>query len=99
LPRLLFSARSLGLFGRIPAEGLRSYLSGLLIGAEIAAAQEALAELGATQRSLTLVGAPRLAALYGTALGARGWMTRSAGEAATVRGLALLAARIAEEQR
>lgn len=31
----LFSVRSLALFGRLPAAGARSYLSGLLVGAEI----------------------------------------------------------------
>ena len=34
----LFATRTLGLFERLPASGLESYLSGLLIGAEIAAA-------------------------------------------------------------
>jgi 2-dehydro-3-deoxygalactonokinase len=34
----VFAARTLGLFGQLPAEALSSYLSGLLIGAELAAA-------------------------------------------------------------
>ncbi|MEO7115150.1 MAG: 2-dehydro-3-deoxygalactonokinase [Caldimonas sp.] len=36
--RLLFGVRTLGLFGRMPATSLVDYLSGVLIGAELAAA-------------------------------------------------------------
>lgn len=36
--RHLFGVRTLGLFGRVPATSLADYLSGLLIGAELAAA-------------------------------------------------------------
>ncbi len=36
LLHILFSARSLGLYNALPAEGLHSYLSGLLVGQEVA---------------------------------------------------------------
>lgn len=36
LSHLLFSARSLGLYNEIPGDGIASYLSGLVIGAEVA---------------------------------------------------------------
>jgi 2-dehydro-3-deoxygalactonokinase len=59
----LFGARTLHLMDRLAQEETRSFLSGLLIGHEIAAA---LAETGATQ--VELVGAAGLAALYAEAL-------------------------------
>jgi 2-dehydro-3-deoxygalactonokinase len=68
LLRRLFSARTLPLFDRLPATGVASYLSGLLIGAEIA---EASAWAGtphiAAQRP-TIVGSPALGARYKDAL-------------------------------
>jgi 2-dehydro-3-deoxygalactonokinase len=65
----LFSARA-----RIVADGARpdtssSYLSGLLIGSEIAAARRVLA---VAVEEIALIGAPPLTALYALALGARG---------------------------
>jgi 2-dehydro-3-deoxygalactonokinase len=41
LPAKLFSARSLGLMGDLPHAALSSYLSGLLIGSELAEAKAA----------------------------------------------------------
>ena len=68
LLRSLFSARTLPLFDRLPKAGVASYLSGLLIGTEVA---EAAAWVGsphvAAQRP-TIVGAPSLAARYREAL-------------------------------
>src|SRR5262245_19132390 len=68
LLRSLFSARTLPLFDRLPPAGVAYYLSGLLIGAEVA---EASAWAGAphiaAQRP-TIVGSPALAARYGQAL-------------------------------
>jgi 2-dehydro-3-deoxygalactonokinase len=78
----LFSARTLGLFGDIPAEALRDYLSGLLIGHEV---REALARFPA-QHTL-LIGAPDLARRYDTALRAFGVGASTADEGAAVRGL------------
>jgi 2-dehydro-3-deoxygalactonokinase len=63
----LFGARTLHLMDRLEAAETRSFLSGLLIGHEIAAAlAETGAETGVTQ--VELVGAAGLAALYAEAL-------------------------------
>jgi 2-dehydro-3-deoxygalactonokinase len=59
----LFGARTLHLMGRLEQEETRSFLSGLLIGHEVAAAA---ADTGA--RQVELVGAAGLAALYAEAL-------------------------------
>lgn len=68
LLRRLFSARSLGLFDKLPAAGLRDYLSGLVIGSEVA---EGLAWLGANG-PVTLVGEPALCERYQQALALHG---------------------------
>lgn len=60
LLRRLFSARTLGLFDRLPGEAIGSYLSGLLIGTEIA---EALAD-GRSADPLVVVGESALAGRY-----------------------------------
>jgi 2-dehydro-3-deoxygalactonokinase len=65
----LFSTRTLGLFGGVPVSGLRSYLSGLLIGAEIA---EAVQWLGRAPRRVTVIGGAALGASYRAALAQRG---------------------------
>jgi 2-dehydro-3-deoxygalactonokinase len=65
----LFSARTLGLFGKVPGTGLSAYLSGLLIGAEIA---EAIAWLGRAPRGVTVIGGAALGASYRAALTERG---------------------------
>jgi 2-dehydro-3-deoxygalactonokinase len=59
----LFGARTLHLMNRLPATETRSYLSGLLIGHEVASA---LAEAPAAE--VELLGAAGLAALYAEAL-------------------------------
>jgi 2-dehydro-3-deoxygalactonokinase len=83
----LFSVRTLGLFGAIPPPALRSYLSGMLIGTEIAAA---LREAGEAPRAI--VGAPALAARYRHALAAGGAEAPIVdAETATVRGLLAIA--------
>lgn len=60
----LFSVRTLGLFNQLPATALADYLSGLLIGHEIASALRA----GLPERPLVLVGEATLCARYTTAL-------------------------------
>jgi 2-dehydro-3-deoxygalactonokinase len=64
----LFSARTLGLMAEIPAGGLRSYLSGLLIGAEVTAA---LAETR-SDGGVTILGSDALSARYAEAIAAAG---------------------------
>lgn len=63
----LFEARSAQLRAGRSASWARGFLSGLLIGSEIG---EALGDFGAVE-SLTLIGDPRLGALYQRALGGR----------------------------
>jgi 2-dehydro-3-deoxygalactonokinase len=67
----LFGARTLHLMDRLEQAETRSFLSGLLIGHEIAAAS---AETGATQ--VELVGAEALTDLYAEALGLAGITVR-----------------------
>lgn len=78
----LFEVRALGLFERLSATDAPSYLSGLLIGAEIAAA---LHREAAT--APTLIGARPLCAAYQRVLGAQGITARIADEDVTPRGL------------
>jgi 2-dehydro-3-deoxygalactonokinase len=85
----LFGVRSLGLFGAVPPTGLRDYLSGMLIGTEIAGAARLLGEA-----PLAIVGAPALAARYQRALALAGHAsTPLDAEAATARGLVAIARR------
>jgi 2-dehydro-3-deoxygalactonokinase len=67
---LLFSVRSMGLAGELPSEALPDYLSGLLIGAELAAALRGPAVL--PDCPLVLLGLPVLTQRYGHALAAVG---------------------------
>jgi 2-dehydro-3-deoxygalactonokinase len=61
----LFSARTLALFNRIPAEALHAYLSGLLIGSEL---RGALAWFDA-HVDITIIAEPVLASRYQRAFG------------------------------
>lgn len=87
LLHLLFSTRSRVLAGEIEKEQAASYLSGLIIGEDVAGA----VRLFAPQDSVTLVCAPDLAALYARALSAHGLSaTAIAGDDAALAGLAFL---------
>ncbi len=86
----LFSARTLGLFERVPGHALHSYLSGLLIGAEIA---EARAWLGRAPAEVAVIGAASLARSYEAALGASGITARIAPADAAARGAIAIARR------
>lgn len=89
LLRRLFSVRTLGLFGDLPASSLESYLSGLLIGTEVANAVEAF---GPDRPALVnVVSAAHLARSYERALERSGVRSRRIGEEATVLGLSLIA--------
>lgn len=59
----LFSVRTLGLFDRLPRSGLASYMSGLLIGAEIRDATGWLGPLGGSD-NMTAIGSPALLRAY-----------------------------------
>ncbi len=65
---LLFSVRSMGLTGELPCEALPDYLSGLLIGTELAAALRGPDVL--PDCPLVLLGSPVLTQRYGQALAA-----------------------------
>ena len=84
LLRRLFSARTLGLFDKVPAKALRSYLSGLLIGGEI---EEAAQWLGAKPGQVTVIGGAALTAAYGAALKQRGIAAELAPADASAGGL------------
>ena len=81
-----FSARSLALFGRMQAGPLASYLSGLLIGAEL---QDRPADAG---DAVVLVCSPALAERYALALQVHGLAHTHHGSEATWAGLHGLAA-------
>ena len=66
----LFTARSRVVGGDLPAASARSYLSGLLIGAEVAALPKLLGAPG--DAPTAIVGDDRLCALYARAFAARG---------------------------
>ena len=88
LLKRLFSARSLGLFGEIPGTGVRSYLSGLLVGSEI---REAGGCMAGDVGTVTIIGGSELASLYGNALRLAGYDCHEMGEEAMVRGLVRIA--------
>ena len=81
----LFSARTLGLFERLPADALASYLSGLLIGHEI---REALGnlEVPPTSTPILIVGTSALADRYGNALAHAGFETKKTADDVAARG-------------
>jgi 2-dehydro-3-deoxygalactonokinase len=92
LLRSLFSVRALGLFEGLPATGLASYLSGLLIGSELAEARRWLAVEGGiaadtTATAVTIVGGESLAGHYFDALTAAGLSGQLAPADAVVPGL------------
>lgn len=86
LAATLFSVRSLGLTGQLGPQQLAAYLSGLLIGAELAGA---LALYGADIRAapLTLIGDAALCRRYHRALTVAGFSTIHILEQATEAGL------------
>jgi 2-dehydro-3-deoxygalactonokinase len=96
LLRHLFSARTLGLFGELPAPALESYLSGLLIGSEVA---DAIAAAGGAPTSLALVAGAALAPAYAKVLASHGVSARQIGEEVSVRGLWLIAQQSVEHLR
>jgi 2-dehydro-3-deoxygalactonokinase len=85
----LFTARARVVGGDMPAEAVKSYLSGLLIGAEVASLP---ALLGAPEdEPVVLIGDPGLCRRYRRALEARGRTTTSHdGDEAALAGLKAL---------
>lgn len=94
LSHLLFSPRAAVVTGQMRPEQAGSYLSGLVIGAEIQGARQALAEPGliSTENPLLLVGSEVLTHRYQQALGFYQLPCRSvSGEQAVLAGLYRLA--------
>lgn len=83
----LFGVRTLGLFGDLAETQAASYLSGLLIGHEVAAARP--------EGPVCLVGAPALTPLYAAALDRCGIAVRVIAEDAAAAGLAHLGEHVA----
>lgn len=81
----LFGVRTLGLFGQLPENEALSYLSGLTIGHEIAAA--------APRGTVCLIGAPELCSLYAIAIKLCGAAATVARADAAAYGLAAIAER------
>lgn len=81
LPGALFEARAARLLDSLSKEWAKGYLSGLLIGAEVA-------QFGSAVQGVTLIGDPSLTALYAGALAHHGGSSQVVdGEAAVVAGL------------
>lgn len=88
LLRRLFSARTLGLFDRLPASALPSYLSGLLIGFEAVEARACLGSaLAAPSATVALLGGAQLVGLYAEALALAGFACVQLDESVAARGL------------
>ena len=79
-----FGVRALGLFGRLSPGQSASYLSGLLIGEELA--QQKLPQ----SSEVIVIGAPALIERYALALGSKGATVRTFGAEATWAGLRAL---------
>jgi len=90
LPHALFATRTLALFGDLSSENASDYLSGLLIGSEIAHARAWAAARGAGSTPW-LVGEPALCARYEAALMRAGVTARYGPADASARGLWRLA--------
>ncbi|KMO27827.1 2-keto-3-deoxy-galactonokinase [Methylobacterium aquaticum] len=84
----LFGTRTLGLFGRLAPEDAASYLSGLLIGHDVASAM-------AEPARVRLVGSGPLMALYGRAIALKGGEAVAGDPDSAARGLALIGERTA----
>ncbi|MGH8713459.1 MAG: 2-dehydro-3-deoxygalactonokinase [Casimicrobiaceae bacterium] len=83
----LFAARTLALTDELAPSAVGDYLSGLLIGAEIAAGQRWLHRLHRAVLPLTLIGAPALVRRYRRALAIAGIDADIGAEDAAARGL------------
>ncbi len=89
----LFGARTLALFGEIAGDEVADYLSGLLIGGEIAAGREWAMRQGLAPDAVTLVGAPALCDRYAAALRVDGIDVTTGPRDAAARGLWRIAQR------
>lgn len=79
----LFSVRSLGLFNEIASTGLKAYLSGILIGAEVAEASLEMID----NVNVQLIGDKKLIQIYQEALRFFGWSSEPLFEDLAAQGL------------
>lgn len=85
----LFAVRAEGLFGAVPDAGLRSYLSGIVIGHEV----RAMCGIARPEGPVTLIGRPDLTRLYGEAIGLSGpSVVVVTSQEATLKGLSIFRA-------
>ena len=83
----LFAVRAEGLFGAVPEAGLRSYLSGIVIGHEV----RAMCGIAIPEGPVTLIGRPDLTRLYAEAIGLSGPSVQVVtSQEATLKGLSIL---------
>ncbi len=83
----LFAVRAEGLFGAVPEAGLRSYLSGIVIGHEV----RAMCRIARPEGPVTLVGHPDLTRLYAQAIGISGVSVQVVtSQDASLKGLSIL---------
>lgn len=82
----IFAARTAGLMGTVAPEGLPDYLSGMLIGIEIAGAKMDL-DAAMLQSGVTLIGDDELCGRYALALEISGLPSRRGAADATTSGL------------
>ncbi|HEY2967579.1 MAG TPA: 2-dehydro-3-deoxygalactonokinase [Casimicrobiaceae bacterium] len=87
LPHNLFSARTLALTGALAPEAVADYLSGLLLGAEVAAGRRWLERHAVTGGSVILVGQATLCERYRRALALAGVEAAMGAPDAAARGL------------
>lgn len=93
LPHDLFSARTLALTGALAPAGVADYLSGLLVGAEVAAARRWLQLYAVGGASVTLVGDAALCERYRQGLALAGLESSPGPAGAAARGLWRIACR------
>jgi 2-dehydro-3-deoxygalactonokinase len=87
LPHLIFETRSRQLLDGLPKAEAMGFLSGLLIGSDVAATASWFGDLG----QVSLIGAPALGALYAQAITAHGGSSVAVdGDSAVLAGLATL---------
>ena len=87
LPHDLFSARTLALTGALAPEAVADYLSGLLLGAEVAAGRRWLERHAVTGGSVILIGDAALCERYRRALALAGIEATMGPPDAAARGL------------
>jgi 2-dehydro-3-deoxygalactonokinase len=87
LPHLIFETRSRQLLDGLPKDEAMGFLSGLLIGGDVAATSSWFGDLG----QVSLIGAPALSALYAQAIAAHGGSSAAVdGDSAVLAGLTTL---------